>query len=49
MGQVLSNTFDGQHIWIKNEKSKTKIDAMFFPATSESFDKDNLKADKIFK
>ena len=52
MGEVLATTFDGQHVWIKNNKNgrtKTKIDAMFFPATSEKFDKANLKAEKNFK
>ena len=49
MGEVLANTFDGQQVWVKNEKSKTKVDAMFFPATSEKFDKHNLKAEKDFK
>lgn len=57
MGQVLSKTFDGQHVWIKNkdpissrERAKrTKIDAMFFPATGEKLDKNNLKAEKEFK
>ena len=52
MGEVLATTFDGQHLWIKNNKNgrgKTKIDAMFFPATSEKFDKANLKAEKNFK
>lgn len=48
MGEVLAKTFDGQHVWVKG-KSKTKIDAMFFPATGEKIDKDNLKADKEFK
>lgn len=50
MGQVLAKTFDGQHVWIKpKSKGHTKIDAMFFPATAEKIDKDNLKADKEFK
>jgi len=49
MGQVLAKTFDGQHVWIKSKHSGTKIDAMFFPATSEKIDKDNLKADREFK
>jgi len=47
---VLAKTFDGQHIWIKpKSKGQTKIDAMFFPATAEKIDKDNLKAEKEFK
>ena len=51
MGEILAHTFDGQHVWIKDkhQKSKTKIDAMFFPATAEKFDKNNLRAEKEFK
>lgn len=49
MGQVLAKTFEGQHVWIRNEKNQTKIDAMFFPATAETFDKDNLSENKEFK
>ena len=48
MGEVLARTFDGQHVWVKG-KSSTKIDAMFFPATGEKFDKNNLKAEKDFR
>ena len=49
MGEVLAKTFEGKHIWIKNKtkgKKATKIDAMFFPATGESIDTSNLKAEK---
>ena len=50
MGEVLAKTFDGQHLWIKSSNSaSTKIDAMFFPATGEKIDKNNLKAEKEFK
>ena len=50
MGEVLAKTFDGQHLWIKNQEGKkSKIDAMFFPATGEKLDKSNLKAEKEFK
>jgi len=45
MGEVLAKTFDGQQIWIKNTASNTKIDAMFFPATAEKFDKTNMRAE----
>ena len=48
MGEILANTFDGQQVWIRPKKDqgkgKTKIDAMFFPATAEKIDKNNLKA-----
>ena len=36
-------------MWVRNEKNGTKIDAMFFPATGEKLEKDNLKAEKNFK
>lgn len=49
MGEILAKTLDGQQIWIKNDKSKTKIDAMFFPANDEKLDKKNLGEDKKFK
>ena len=48
MGAVLAKSFDGQHLWIKPTKAgRTKIDAMFFPATSEKVD--NSNADVQYK
>lgn len=39
---VLEKTFEGEHRWIKPEKSgRTKIDAMFFTTTGEAVNDDD--------
>ena len=40
MGLILKKTFEGYHRWISIGKS-TKIDAMFFAATTETVDDNN--------
>ena len=40
MGNVLAKNFEGEHRWITDPVNNpvAKIDAMFFPITSESLD-----------
>ena len=48
-GEILAKSLSGKHFWVKSPKSKTKVDAMFFPASGEKIDKQNLKAEKDYK
>ena len=43
MGIVLKKNFEGSHRWIRVNK-KVKLDAMFFPSTSEPVDDNNSEA-----
>ena len=48
-GEILAKSLSGQHFWVKSAKSKTKIDAMFFPASGEKINKQDLRAEKDYK
>lgn len=45
MGNVLSQTFDGEHRWIRNaDRDSTVIDSMFFTNTGEKVDDSNPRS-----
>ena len=48
---MLEKNFDGRHFWVPSKTDKNlKIDAMFFPSTSEKIlNKDELKLERDSK